>query len=171
MVFDVPHPNGIYPFGWPRVFLLTNMATGASENDCCGVVIFRHTAIPYAFDHSMWQKYRFGEIFDIHDENKKALTRNPFWQPPKGAFKLPGLGEVEVGINDLMKSGVMFGVCSMAMTVFSHTVADKMNMKADEVMADWERNLIPGIQTIPSGIWGLGRAQEKGCAYVFAGYA
>jgi len=28
---------------------------------------------------------------------------------------------------------------------------------------------LPGIQPVPSGVWAIGRAQEHGCAYCFAG--
>ena len=31
IVFDVPHPNEIFPFAWPRIFLATNAATGTPE--------------------------------------------------------------------------------------------------------------------------------------------
>ena len=169
MVFDVPHPNGIFPFAWPRVFLITNQATGAKETDCCGVVVLRHTAIAYAFDNSMWEKYNFGEVFDVRDENKNPVTKNPFWKVAPGTYKLSGVGEVAIGIDDLQKSGVLYSVCNMAVTVFSHTVAEKINKPADEVMKDWMSHLLPDIQPVPSGIWALGRTQEKGCSYVFAG--
>jgi intracellular sulfur oxidation DsrE/DsrF family protein len=42
-------------------------------------------------------------------------------------------------------------------------------MKAEDVMNEWKANLIPGIQIVPSGVWALGRAQEHGCQYIFAG--
>jgi len=29
--------------------------------------------------------------------------------------------------------------------------------------------VLPDIQIVPSGVWALGRAQEKGCGYIFAG--
>ena len=50
VVFDVTQPHGIYPFAWPRVFLLTNSITGSPENDCGVVVVLRHSAIGYAMD-------------------------------------------------------------------------------------------------------------------------
>lgn len=170
MVFDATHPNGIYPFAWPRVFLMTNEGTGADEKDCCAVVVLRHAAIPYAFDNSTWEKYKFGEVFEAPDpKTSKPSTRNPFWKPAKGDYKVPGIGEVAIGINELQQNGVLFAVCSAAITVFTNTVADKLGMKADDVKNDWMTNLLPGIQPVPSGVWALGRAQEKGCAYVFAG--
>jgi hypothetical protein len=44
-----------------------------------------------------------------------------------------------------------------------------MNLKPEEVLQEWQANLIPGIQPVPSGVWALGRAQEHKCAYIFAG--
>jgi intracellular sulfur oxidation DsrE/DsrF family protein len=42
-------------------------------------------------------------------------------------------------------------------------------MNADDVMKDFKANLIPGVQIVPSGVWAVGRAQEHGCKYCFAG--
>jgi intracellular sulfur oxidation DsrE/DsrF family protein len=44
-----------------------------------------------------------------------------------------------------------------------------MKMEADAVKKDWMSGLLPGIQPVPSGVWALGRAQENGCGYIFAG--
>ncbi len=170
MVFDATQPHGIYPFAWPRVFLMTNQSTGAEEKDCCGVVVLRHTAIPYAFDHNVWEKYKFGEVFEAPDpKTNQSALRNPFWKPEKGDFKVPGIGEVAIGINQLQENGVLFCVCSAAITVFSTAVAEKNKLLADDVKNDWMKSLLPDIQPVPSGVWALGRAQEKGCSYIFAG--
>jgi intracellular sulfur oxidation DsrE/DsrF family protein len=149
---------------------MTNEATGALEKDCCAVVVLRHTAIPYAFEHRLWEKYKFGEVFKAMDPaTDKPSLRNPFWKPTNGAFTVPGIGEVKIGINELQTSGVLFCVCSAAITVFSNSVAKELNTNAEEITKDWMSGLIPGIQPMPSGVWALGRAQEKGCAYIFAG--
>lgn len=170
IVFDATGPHGIFPFAWPRVFLLTNASTGTPENENSVVVILRHNAIPYAFTDNMWAKYNFGEVFKIDDpKTKKPATRNPFWQPKPGDFSVPGIGNVNIGINELQESGVLFCVCSMAIMVNSTVVADKMNMKADDVKKDWLSNIIPGIEPMPSGVWAVGRAQEHGCGYCFVG--
>lgn len=170
IVFDATQPHGIYPFAWPRVFLMSNKATGAQEKDCCAVVVLRHAAIPYAFDHAVWEKYRFGEVFQAMDpKTGDPSLRNPFWKPVKGDFRVPGIGEVAIGINELQENGVLFSVCSAAITVFSNTVADKLNLPPEDVKTDWMKSLLPGIQPVPSGVWALGRAQEKGCSYIFAG--
>ena len=170
IVFDAPKPHEVMPFAWPRVFLLTNAATGSSEKDCGVVVVLRHSAIGYAFESRLWEKYKLGEVFEAEDpKTKKPSTRNPFWMPEKGDFKIPGFGEVQIGINELQASGVMFCVCSAAMTVYSAVLGGMMNMDAADVMKDLKSGLLPGIQVVPSGVWAVGRAQEHGCQYCFAG--
>jgi intracellular sulfur oxidation DsrE/DsrF family protein len=170
MVFDVTRPHEMLPFAWPKVFLLTNAGTGTAEKDCSVVIVLRHDGIPYAFEDKLWAKYKFGELFKADDPQTKApATRNPFWKPKTGDFKVPGIGNVAIGINELQESGVMFCVCDMAMTVYSAVTAQMMNMDAAEVKKDWTAGLLPGIQIVPSGVWAVGRAQEHGCSYCFAG--
>ena len=172
MVFDATRPHELMPFAWPKVFLLTNAKTGTPASDCGVVVVLRHDAIPYAFESRIWEKFGFGELFeapDPHDHTGATMAKgNPFWMPnPK--YSIPGVGEVSIGINDLQADGVMFCVCDMAITVYSAVVADKMKMNADEVKKIWLSGLLPGIQVVPSGVWAVGRAQENGCQYCFAG--
>jgi len=170
MVFDVPHPNAMMPFAWPKVFLLTNAATGTPEKENSAVVVLRHDGIGYAMQDQLWAKYKFGEVFKADDPLTKApATRNPFWKPKPGDFKIPGIGNVAIGINELQDSGVMFCVCDMAMTVYSAVLAGNMNMDAAAVKKEWTDGLLPGVQVVPSGVWAIGRAQEHGCAYCFAG--
>jgi intracellular sulfur oxidation DsrE/DsrF family protein len=170
IVFDVTEPAGIFPFVWSRVFLLTNAATGTPEKENNVVVILRHAAIPYAMQNELWEKYGFGEFFKVNGSTtEKPLTSNPFWKPAKGTYKLPGFGEVQIGINELQDSGVQFVVCNAALTVYSGMAADKMKMKGEDIYNDWKSKLLPGITVVPSGVWAVGRAQENKCAYCYAG--
>jgi intracellular sulfur oxidation DsrE/DsrF family protein len=170
VVFDATRPHEVMPFAWPRVFLLTNQATGTPEKDNSVVVVLRHDAIPYAFEDRIWSKYKFGEVFKADDPATKAPSvRNPFWKPKTGDFKIPGFGNVAIGINELQASGVMFAVCDAAMTVYSAALAEGMKMDAATVKKEWISGLLPGVQVVPSGVWALGRAQEHGCSYIFAG--
>jgi intracellular sulfur oxidation DsrE/DsrF family protein len=170
IVFDVTQPHELMPFVWPKVFLMTNEMTGTPEKDSSVVVVLRHDAIPYAFEDRLWAKYKFGELFKAHDPaTNMASVRNPFWQPKPGAFNVPGFGNVPIGINELQASGVIFVVCNAAMTVYSAVAANNMGKDASEVKKDWEAGLLPGVKVVPSGVWALGRAQENGCGYIFAG--
>ena len=170
IVFDVTEPHGIFPFAWPRVFMITNAMTGTPEKDCCEVVVLRHEAIPYAMEDSLWAKYKFGEAFKITDAvTNEPSVRNMFWKPKSGDFSVPGIGNVQIGINELQESGAMFCVCNMAITVFSAAIAKGMNVDAEEVKKDFVSGVLPGIQVVPSGVWAVGRAQEHGCNYCFVG--
>jgi intracellular sulfur oxidation DsrE/DsrF family protein len=170
IVFDVTEPNEIFPFAWPRIFLVTNEKTGTPSKDCGVVVILRHAAIGYAMENRLWEKYKFGEFFKAPDPKTKApATRNPFWQPKADDFVVPGFGPVPIGINDLQASGVMFCCCDAALTVYSAVAAQMSGGDAAAVKQDWVSGLLPGIQVVPSGVWAVGRSQENGCAYCFAG--
>ena len=170
MVFDVPQPHGIFAFAWPKVFLLTNAATGTPEKESNSMVVLRHNGIPYALEDRLWAKYKFGEFFGIDDHRTgKPALRNPMWQPKEGEFKVPGIGPVPIGINELQSSGVIFCVCDMALSVNAYTIASKMNLDGAEIKKDFLSGILPGVNLAPSGLWALGRAQEKGCGYCFAG--
>lgn len=178
VVYDATQPHEIFPFAWPKVFLLTNEATGSPASDCGVVVVLRHSAICYAMQDHLWAKYGFGDLFKANDHGPAfqaadaataAKTRNPFLNTSPGDFKAPGLGALPIGIKDLQASGVLFCVCDAAITVYSAAAAGQMNLVAADVKKEWMEGLIPGIQLVPSGVWALGRAQEHKCAYIFAG--
>jgi hypothetical protein len=170
IVFDVTGPHDIFPFAWPRVFMITNSMTGTPEKSCNEVVVLRHEAIPYALEDRLWAKYKLGEMFNITDPATKAPSlRNMFWKPKAGDFSVPGIGNVQIGINELQESGAMFCVCNMAITVFSAAIAQGSNMDAEEVKKDFLAGVLPDIQLVPSGVWAVGRAQEHECAYCFVG--
>jgi len=170
MVFDATHPHEMFPFAWPKVFLMTNEQSGTPSNECSAVVVLRHSAIGYALDDKLWAKYKLGEVFEANDHKTMApALRNPFWQPKTGDFAVPGLGNVQIGINELQAAGVLFCVCETAMTVYSAVIADKIKGDAAAIRAEWVAGILPGVQPVPSGVWALGRAQAKGCGYVFTG--
>jgi hypothetical protein len=169
MVFDCTRPHEVFPFAWPKVFLMTNGASG-KDSDCGVVVILRHDAICYAMNDDLWAKYKFGEMFKADDPKTKAPSvRNPFWKPQAGDFKIPGVGAVEIGINELQDNGVMFCVCDVALTVYSAVAGMSSGKDGAEIKKEWVAGLLPGIQVVPSGVWAVGRAQEHQCAYCFAG--
>jgi intracellular sulfur oxidation DsrE/DsrF family protein len=170
MVFDVTRPHEILPFAWPRVYLMTNELTGSKEKDSNAVVVLRHDAIPYAMNNDLWAKYKFGEMFKADDPlTKAAAVRNPFWMPKPGDYVIPAVGNVAIGINELQQSGVVFMACNVALSVYSAAVAQKMKQDPETIKKEWMSGLLPGINVVPSGVWAIGRAQEYGCAYCFAG--
>jgi len=162
MLFDAPEVNSGMPVVWPRVWLNGNNENyGTKDTDNSAVIVLRHAGIPIAMQDATWAKYKLGEAFNIKDGDA-AATRNVFAK--QMPLPLPG-----TGIEQLLASGAQFGVCNVALTVYSGMVAQKMNMDAAAVKADWVAGLMPGVQVVPSGVLAVSRAQEKGCSYCFAG--
>ena len=44
-----------------------------------------------------------------------------------------------------------------------------MSLDSNDVYNDMVNGVLPGVQLVPSGVWALGRAQQNGCGYIFAG--
>jgi intracellular sulfur oxidation DsrE/DsrF family protein len=125
------------------------------------VVVLRHGGIPLGMNDALWAKYNLGEMFAVKDGDAPA-KRNPY-------ATITGLPIEGLGIAELLKSGVLVGICDVALTVYSSGAASKTGIDAGTVKKDWVAGLLPGIQIVPSGVLAVARAQELGCAYCFAG--
>ena len=159
-VFDAPEPNEGMPAIWPRVYLNTMEANYPGEG-ASAMVILRHGGLPLAFQDPLWAKYKLGEMFKINAGDTPA-TRNIY--ATITGLPIPGLG-----IAELLKAGVLVGACDVALTVYSSMAAQRMSMDAAAVKQEWVAGILSGIQVVPSGVLAVGRAQELGCAYCFAG--
>lgn len=166
IVYDATEPHAGFPVIWDWVFYKTNNDTGTADNDMTGMVVLRHNAIPFAMEDRLWEKYKLGEFFKINDNNTNApAIRNPLYEPQGKDFPLPGVD----GIKALQDRGSLFCVCNMAIAVMSGFHAQQTGADAEAVRTDWLSGILPGIQVVPSGVWAVGRAQESGCAYCYAG--
>ena len=159
MIFDAPEPNNGMVAIWPRVYLNTMEATWPGPTTA--VVILRHDGLALALSDPIWAKYGIGEMFNIKDGDAPA-KRNPY--ATITGLPIPGLG-----IAELIKSGVLVGACDVAITIYSAGAAKKMGLDPETVKKEWIAGLLPGVQVVPSGVLGVGRAQELGCGYCFAG--
>ncbi len=161
-VFDGTSPNGGFAMGFARSFLeSTEKAMNLTDKDMGVVVVLRHSAIPWAFQDSIWAKYKLGEApFNINDGANPSV-RNTL---VRGAG-----GQAGWGVQDLMDRGVIFGVCNLALTHHATTQAVKAGVSADVAKQEWTAGVIPGVTIIPSGVWGVNNAQEHGCSYCYAG--
>jgi intracellular sulfur oxidation DsrE/DsrF family protein len=166
IIYDATEPHDGFPVIWSWAFYKTNNDTGSADNDLTAVVVLRHNAIPLAMEDRLWEKYKFGEMFKITDLTTNApALRNPYWVPTDGPFKAFGIE----GMKTLQGRGVMFCVCDLALSIYSGVAAKGMNLNPEEVKKDWLSGLFPGVQPVPSGVWAVSRAQEKGCSYCYAG--
>jgi intracellular sulfur oxidation DsrE/DsrF family protein len=166
IIYDAPEPHDGFPIIWSWAFYQTNNQTGSPDNDLTAVIVLRHNGIPIAMEDRLWAKYKFGEVFKIKDNNTGApAVRNTLYEPQGKDILLPGVD----GVKKLQARGAMFCVCDLALSVYSNAVAQSLNQKPEDVKKDWVSGLLPGVQVVPSGVWAVGRAQENGCAYCYAG--
>ena len=157
-VVDAYEANSGFPLAFAYTFLFPNESASA-------VVILRHGAFPIALGDAMWEKYKIGDAFKIIDPETKAPARkNPFLRPKAGVLLLD-----DMALDRLLARGVVFGACNMALMVQSKMLAGNAGVSADEAAKEWAANIVPGITVIPSGTWGINRAQEAGCSYCAGG--
>jgi hypothetical protein len=157
-VFDVYDINEGFPLGFANNFLTPNESATA-------VLIFRHKGLPYALNSAMWEKYKVGETFKISDpETKAPAVKNPYFQPKPGV-----LNNADMALDRLIAKGTVIGACAVAMRGQSRRLAANAGVSPDDALKEWTANLIPGVTVIPSGTWGVNRAQEAGCTYCAGG--
>jgi hypothetical protein len=157
-VFDVYDINEGFPLGFTNNFLTPNESATA-------VLIFRHKGLPYALASAMWEKYRIGESFKILDpETKAPAVKNPWFEPKPGALQNP-----DIALDRLTARGTVMGACAIALRGQSRRLAANAGVTPEEALKEWTANLIPGVTVIPSGTWGVNRAQEAGCTYCAGG--
>jgi intracellular sulfur oxidation DsrE/DsrF family protein len=154
--------NGGYPLGFVHNFLQPNESVNESAT---GVIILRHNAFSLALNHAMWEKYKIGETFKINDpETKAPAKKNPYFQVKPGV-----LNNDEIAIDRLLARGVIFGACNVALRGQARRLSGNAGVTAEEAAKEFTANIIPGVTVIPSGVWGVNRAQEAGCTYCAGG--
>ena len=165
MVFDAVSANDGYQVVYTYTFLTTNNKTGTPDNEMGAMIVLRSKAIALAMQDIAWSKYKLGKLFKIVDNiTNAAAERNIYWDPKEG--EMPQLG---MSIKQLQIRGVMFCVCESALTLTSGQYAKNKGLDPATVKNEWITALIPGVQLVPSGVWALNRAQERGASYCYAG--
>ena len=150
--------------GFPLAFVYTFMAPN-DPSDTTAVLVLRHGAFPIALGDEMWKKYKIGEAFKIIDpETKAPAVKNPFFKPKPGVLPMD-----DMAIDRLLANGTVVGACNVALMVQSKMLAGNAGVTAEEAAKEWAANVIPGITVIPSGTWGVNRAQKAGCSYCAGG--
>ena len=127
------------------------------------VIVFRRLGTQMAFNDVLWDRYGIGEDLKIQDPATHApAKRNVFWKARSGAS--PEI--VATTIEALNRRGLISLVCDISAGNWSRRMANRMNRSPDEVHAEVRANLVPGAILVPSGIYGLIRAQNAGCAFM-----
>jgi hypothetical protein len=160
-VFDAYSVNNGRPLQFAYTFLLTDPPPGSST----AVVILRAQGLVLALNSAVWEKYKIGQSLKIIDpETKAPAVKNPFLNPKPGVLPTDAMA-----VDRMLGTGAVFGACNMALHGLSKQLAGNAGVSAGDAAKEWAANLVPGITLLPSGVWGLNRAQEAGCTYCTGG--
>ncbi len=166
VAYDGSQPHNTLPITWNWAFLESNNSVGVQDSNITAMTVLRHSGIVFAFNSKIWEKFKLGELVSFNDNKTgKPALRNTVYEPQEGDMPLPPIQ----GIKDLQIRGSLFCVCDLATKVYGSAIAKKMGLNPDDVYSEMIDGVLPGIQLVPSGVWALGRAQNKNCAYIFAG--
>jgi hypothetical protein len=115
------------------------------------------------YSDAAWEKYGFGEWFDIKENPKSAkfATHNVFLNSPD---------DEDPGVMEAMKAGVVILSCRTALRGAAAALAKKNKFgSAEEIERDLTASLVPGVILVPAMVIAIERAQKQGCAYQFTG--
>lgn len=166
-VFDAPRVNDGFPLIFAAGYLKTMGETyKLKPGEANAFIVFRHFASPLGLTDAIWKKYSIGKLFGIMDPaTKKPSERNFLWNPKPGdMMNLDASADKMIAMP-----GVVIGVCHLALTALSSMAAKGAGVTPEVALKEWEAGLIPGAMLVPSGVLAVGRAQEHGCSYCFAG--
>jgi hypothetical protein len=157
MLFDALTPQGADDIRHyaSNVFTANKSGYDLDSRDVGVIVILRHEATPYAFNDAMWAKYGSVLAAELRLTQKAPATN-------------PGNGGTE-SLDSLSALGAHYGVCGMATQRFAGILARNTSGTADAVLAELGRNLIRNAHLTPAGIVAVGRAQERGFVFGYAG--
>jgi intracellular sulfur oxidation DsrE/DsrF family protein len=123
----------------------------------------RTQAVPAALNDAMWERYALGVEYTAKDPvTQQPAIRNPFWHRAPS----PAPGVILPSLEDLVQRKTIVLVCDFALGHLAKRLAAKRNGNEDEVHRELRNGFVPGSFAVPSGIFGLARAQNAGCAYV-----
>jgi hypothetical protein len=136
---------------------------GTTDQQTRPVIVFRRLGTPMALNDHLWERYAIGEDLKLKDPDTHAFaTRNVFWRARKGAAGW----DADMALESLQRRGLISLVCNVALGNWARGRAERTKRDPESVVAEARANLIPGAILVPSGIYGLIRAQNAGCAYM-----
>ncbi len=163
MVFDTLSFEGLgkaLAFG-SNFYAANKSAYGVGDADLAVVIILRSLSAPFGFTDAMWAKY--GPVFSERLKLTDPATRlhNPYQAADKeGASQT---------LDALARKGARFAICATATHGLAAMIAAKTGAAPEAVFSELTANLIRNGVMVPAGIVALGRAQEHGYAFSYAG--
>ncbi len=169
-VFDAPEIAEGTVLDQARMFYMNYKEVyNTADTDLRAVLVFRHLAIPMVLGDAAWANYPFigKKITKLKDPTTgEWALRNPFLNA-KADDKYATIG-ADGGLDTLIGRGTIALACNLAFSGFAGRIAERTKQKADVVKQELTAALIPGVTLVPSGIFGVIRAEQGGCAYIRA---
>ncbi|HEY9230472.1 MAG TPA: hypothetical protein VIP11_27720 [Gemmatimonadaceae bacterium] len=131
--------------------------------DTCVVLNVRTQAVPAALVDDLWERYSLGSEYNVKDPTtEQPAKRNPFMY--RAASPAPGI--VMPTLGGLVDRGAIVLVCDFALGHLSNRLANKHGKSSDLIHRELRDGLVAGSFAVPSGIFGLARSQNSGCAFI-----
>jgi hypothetical protein len=137
-------------------------AYGVGKHKARVVLNIRTQAVPSALTDAMWERYALGTEYKVTDpDTKQPAVRNLVWTRASAPtdFRSPTLA-------DLAQRGAIILVCDFALGHLSRRLATKAGRNNEDVHRELRGAFVPGAFAVPSGIFGLAKAQNAGCGFV-----
>lgn len=137
-------------------------AYGPGKHKARVVLNIRTQAVPSALTDAMWERYALGAEYKVTDpDTKQPAVRNLFWTRASAPteFRSPTIGE-------LVQRGAIVLVCDFALGHLSRRLAAKAGRNNEDVHRELRGAFVPEAFAVPSGIFGLAKAQNAGCGFV-----
>jgi intracellular sulfur oxidation DsrE/DsrF family protein len=133
---------------------------GVPEEQHSIAVITHGRAIQGLFRDDVWQRLALGAFYKVDDpKTGAAATRNMYLTPQDGE-------PTDATVPDLMKRGVTFVACNVALLNLSKRLA-REGTSPEAVHAELAAGLVPGVFLVPDVFVSMQRAQKRGVAYIF----
>lgn len=139
---------------------------GVKPADMGAVLVIRHQAIPLIMNNEYWKRYEVGgKSKRDGDGSKKPGGANPVSATHDGATT----DSDRYTIQYFIEHGGIVLACHLAFSArIVSNVAKAEKLSQDDAESRAREYIIPGVILQPSGIFAALRAQQAGCAYIFA---
>ncbi len=133
---------------------------GVPEAQYSLAVVTHGPAIQGLFRDEVWQRLALGAYYKTNDPKTGApATRNIYLTSQDGE-------PADAAVSDLVKRGVTFVVCNVAVRNLSKRLA-RQGGNPDALYAELSAGLVPDAFLVPDVFVSMQRAQKRGVSYIF----
>jgi hypothetical protein len=142
---------------------------GVGHHSARAVVNLRARGVAIALTDAAWERYKLGAEYDVQDP---ATPYDPFdpgtWRPAlRNPFRGPALRpQGTSSVEQLVSRGAIILACDFTLARLAASVARRAKTTVQLAHDDLRASLIPGVDLVASGVFGLAKAQNAGCAFV-----